>query len=205
MTFADLSKIPYKSLPTEVLLAMRDQLRKELTRRGHGDNLEYLQHEIVGGRMFRRGALLPQEKRFKERFHELDMLVAEDWSSLFPAGSEDRRFYVYAHVDPRKKHIKRSGNGFQLFVKGVPFYIGKGTGQRAWQLNRNEGHGVELRQLKGDGIADSEIVEIIRDGLTEREALELESKLIFFFGTKFEAGRKGILVNLDFPARPSGR
>ena len=38
--------------------------------------------------------------------------------------------------------------------------------------------------------------------LTETEALEMESKLIYFFGTKFELERKGILVNLSFPPRP---
>lgn len=62
---------------------------------------------------------------------------------------------------------------------------------------------MELRQLRELGVADSEIVSIVRDALTEREALEIESKLIYFFGTKFESGRKGILVNLDFPARPA--
>jgi hypothetical protein len=87
-------------------------------------------------------------------------------------------------------------------MRGTPFYIGKGCGDRAWDLNRNEGHGVHLRQLRKRGVADSEIVCIVRDNMTEREALELESKLICFFGTRFEAGRKGILVNLSFPARP---
>lgn len=153
--------------------------------------------------MFRRGAIKPQEKSYRDRFHELDSLIKDDWSVLFPGGCEERRFYVYAHVDPRKKHIKKEIGDFQLFTKGMPFYIGKGTGRRGWQLNRNEGHGVQLRQLKSDGIADSEIVEIIRDNLSESEAFELESKLIYFFGTKFETERKGILVNLDFPARPS--
>lgn len=204
MNFAEIAQLPYRQLPTEVLLLMREQLRKELTRRGHGNNLEDLQQLQVGGRVFRRGAIQPQEKAYKDRFQELDALVAEDWSELFPEGSLDRRFYVYAHVDPRKKHIRKAGE-FQLFMKGIPFYIGKGTGRRGWQLNRNEGHGVQLRKLKEAGIADSEVVEIIRDGLTEREALELESKLIFFFGTKFETDRKGILVNLDFPARPIGK
>lgn len=127
--------------------------------------------------------------------------MAEDWSQLFPPGCEDRRFYVYAHINPRKGSLKKGGE-FKLYMPGLPFYVGKGTGNRAWQLNRNEGHGVELKMLRDQGVADSEIVHIVRNDLTEREALEIESKLIYFFGTKFESGRKGILVNLDFPARP---
>jgi len=204
MSFADLGQIPYKHLPTEVLLAMREQLRKELGRRGltgPEDSPRPGGRGNGGGWLGRQAPRLKEQQGFKQRWPEFDALMAEDWSALFAGGSDERRFYVYAHVNPRGSKVKNGGD-FALCFNGRPFYIGKGTGRRAWELNRNEGHGVELRQLRDAGVADSEIVHIIRDNLTEREALEIESKLIYFFGTKFEPGRKGILVNLDFPARP---
>ncbi len=195
MSFAEISRLPYKHLPTDVLLMMRENLRKELSKRGYGSNVEEFQKAPVGGGMFGRGVKRPDEKSFKERLAQLDAIMAEDWSHLFPVGSDERRFYVYAHINPRKRAVIKGGE-FKLYMPGLPFYIGKGCGQRAWQLARNEGHGVELKQLRDQGVADSEIVHLIRQDLTEQEALEIESKLIFFFGTKFEAGRKGILVNL---------
>jgi len=69
-------------------------------------------------------------------------------------------------------------------------------------LKRNQGHGIELNQLLNRGNTPEQIVCIIKDGLSEAEALEIESKLIYFFGTKFERHRRGILVNLDMPSRP---
>jgi len=200
VSFSEFGKLPCKSLPTEILLLMRDQICKELDRRGHvgvGPDTR----EIGGGLFGRRNKELKEAKGWRFRLRELDALMEQDWSDLFPAGSEDRRFYVYAHVDPKKAPIKKIG-GYQLHMPGTPFYIGKGCGDRAWDLNRNEGHGVQLRHLKRQGVAASEIVCLVRENLTEREALEIESKLIYFFGTKFEAGGKGILVNLSFPARP---
>lgn len=201
MSFAELSQMPHKHLPTEVLLSMRDQLRKELSKRGYGSNLDEFQQSPTGGGRYGRGVKHPDEKSFKDRLMQLDAIMAEDWSQLFPSTGADRRFYVYAHVNPRKRPVRKGGE-FTLYMPGLPFYIGKGCGTRCWQLNRNEGHGVEIKQLRTQGIADSEIVHLIRENLTESEALEIESKLIYFFGTKFESGRKGILVNLDFPRRP---
>lgn len=200
-----ISQIPLKNLPTEVLVSLRENIRKELGKRAlGGENVE--RHKGFSGLYGRGratfGAEAEEAKGFRKRFGSLDALMREDWCHLFPSGCDERRFYVYAHVDPRQPPVKWAGE-FPLQMPGRPFYVGKGAGRRAWELSRNEGHGVELRQLRELGIADSEIVCIVRDGLTEREALEMESKLIYFFGTKFESGRKGILVNLDFPARPT--
>lgn len=207
MSFFDLNQIPLKSFPTEVLVALRENIRKELGRRAHaGEDVERKQSFGLYGRArssnTKFGPEALESKEFKERLWALDALMREDWSHLFPDGDEERRFYVYAHLDPRQRGVKWDGE-FKLNMLGLPFYVGKGAGQRAWNLTRNEGHGVQLRQLRELGISDSEIVCIVRDNLTEREALEIESKLIYFFGTKFESGRKGILVNLDFPARPT--
>jgi hypothetical protein len=97
--------------------------------------------------------------------------------------------------------VKHEG-AFPITLPGVPFYVGKGCGQRAWDLKRNEGHGVELRQLLAKQHTPEQIVHLIRENLTERAALEIESKLVYFFGTKFERTRQGMLVNLDIPKRP---
>ncbi len=85
-------------------------------------------------------------------------------------------FYVYALKDPREKPSK-------------PFYIGKGTGNRAWehQLNLDDSE-------KGALIAD--IIEsgnkvihtIISDNLTEQQALKIEAELISAFGIRSQGG-----------------
>lgn len=69
---------------------------------------------------------------------------------------EDRNYYIYAHY--------RLDNF-------TPFYIGKGKGDRAYVPKRNEHH---------DRIADKYgyVVVIIKYGLTEEEAFELERDII---------------------------
>lgn len=128
-------------------------------------------------------------------------LVAQDWSNLFQNKDFERRYYVYAHIDPTNKFIvmpKEFGG-----MHNIPFYVGKGTGNRAYDLNRNQGHGVKLSELKKRGITHDKIVKIIKRDLTEAEALELEAKLIYFYGTIYEKNRNGVLVNLDIPPMPN--
>lgn len=130
----------------------------------------------------------------------LQTLLAEDWTHLF-RGSKERKFYVYAHVIPSSKLLRYECD-MKIEFRGVPFYIGKGTGARAYDLKRNQGHGATLAELSSMGKLPDEIVTIIADCLNESEALALESKLIYFFGTKYEKDRDGILVNLDIPNTP---
>ena len=70
--------------------------------------------------------------------------------------NEDREFYVYEHI---------------RLDKMEPFYIGKGKGERAYDLYRNDHH---------DAITDEygHAVVIIADNLTEEEAFELERDTI---------------------------
>lgn len=104
-------------------------------------------------------------------------------------------YYVYAHCENKKIAINKDGVTSWLATHGldlIPFYIGKGCGNRAYDLNRNETHRKIKQRLKE---FNSEIqVRIIKDNLTELEALCLESKLIDIFGI---LGKGGKLVNLD--------
>lgn len=65
---------------------------------------------------------------------------------------------------------------------GTPFYIGKGTGRRAWVKHRNWDPPPEERIL------------ILKKNLTEEEAYRHEKYIIFVLGRKFEGG---ILQNLS--------
>jgi hypothetical protein len=139
----------------------------------------------------------------------LPALMAQDWSGVYPDSGGDRRFYVYAHVDPREPCLmlpKEHGGNWG----GQPFYIGKGCDDRAYDLKRNEGHGRRLRILRGLGYEAQDVVKIVYRDLTESEAMCIESKLIYFFGSSFDShGRSDVacLLNIAVPQTPefSGR
>ena len=73
--------------------------------------------------------------------------------------NEDRRFYVYVHI--------RLDNN-------TVFYVGKGTGNRAYNLDRGEFHNNVCKKYDCR-------VEIIKDNLTESQAFRLESKMIKYY------------------------
>lgn len=85
-----------------------------------------------------------------------------------------RDYYVYLHKDP---------------INGVPFYVGKGRGDRAYSKARRhpEWH-AKVGSLKGDYV-----VEIVTNALLEREAFHEEAELIRKYG-KVSDGT-GTLVN----------
>ena len=67
-------------------------------------------------------------------------------------------FYVYVHRD-------RTGS---------VFYVGKGSGRRAWSENR---HGIWEKYVR-ERLGGDYTVEIVEDGLSENEALSLEARLM---------------------------
>ena len=79
----------------------------------------------------------------------------------------DCRFYVYAYL--RKD--------------GTPYYIGKGTGRRAWRHNKTD---------RIQAPADHSQVLLLKDGLTSQEACDAEVLFIDQYGRKKDGG---ILVN----------
>ena len=80
-------------------------------------------------------------------------------------------YYVYALKDPRTNPAKI-------------FYIGKGTGTRAWDrlLNIDETRkGALIREITNEGA--SVLVTRLVEDLNENQALKIESELIASFGT----------------------
>lgn len=205
--------------PTKFLRNLLPQLKEELKRRGvresakkrlgfinnitinQYDDGDKLNKEIsrFNRQSFR--SVPYMEEKIQHRLKYVKDLSLQDWSSLFLSyENESKDFYVYAHVDPQARVIvvnKPLGN-----LGGTPFYIGKGKGNRAWDLKRNQGHGKAIKKVLDAGFPKESIVKIIKDGISEREAMELESKLIYFFSTLYENPKGGCLYNLDLSKRP---
>jgi hypothetical protein len=83
-------------------------------------------------------------------------------------------YYVYSLKDPSS---------------GKPFYIGKGTGIRAWEHVLNSDTTAKGRRITQIREAGAEVlVSVLADGLTELQALKLEAELIGAFGTQATGG-----------------
>jgi len=112
--------------------------------------------------------------------------------------SEDRKYYVYCHLNPEKPVIvKGRPNALVAFsatlgMNYLPFYVGKGSGDRYSNVTRNETHKKVVQYLKQR--EKEPIIHIIKDNLIEKEALSLESKLIDIYGLDIYGG---YLTNLD--------
>ena len=85
-------------------------------------------------------------------------------------------FYVYALKDPREKPAKA-------------FYIGKGTGNRAWEhqskIDESE-KGAVIQAIHNESLRV--IHTVIADNLTEQQALKIEAELISAFGIRTYGG-----------------
>ena len=97
-------------------------------------------------------------------------------------------YYVYALKDPRSS-------------PAMPFYIGKGTGSRAYDHlvtpDRTLMKYARIQEIESDGKVP--LVTILVDDVSEAQALQLEAELIAAFGT--ETDRWGIA---DKQCRPFG-
>ncbi|QGT52238.1 homing endonuclease [Vibrio phage MZH0603] len=150
-------------------------------------------------------------KRMSNHSVLIDFLE-EDWSYLFDgAYDEAEDYYVYYHTDCRKPNMRfRKGDKSVTFT-GRPFYIGKGKGQRYKSKNRSRSHLSIINNITSTGMDDDSIYHIYQSGLNEKQALELEAKLITFFGCSSELCRNrahfhgmkgGLLINNDPAKRP---
>ena len=193
MNLHELNEIDLKSLPEKALVAIREAVKEELKSRGKLKAFrDYKMHSLAKNRH--------HAVRSPDRIKYLPDLIAADWTDLYPhyLMSQERKFYVYAHVDISAGIVDLG----EFVLKGLPFYIGKGAGNRAFDLKRNEGHGAELRSMRAQGRMAEEIVQILKSEMTEQEALCYEAKLIHFFGTRFDGVKNGLLVNLTKPVTP---
>lgn len=94
-------------------------------------------------------------------------------------------YYVYALKDPRGSPAK-------------PFYIGKGTGTRAYDhlIKPDDSRkGDRIREIAKAGY--QVIVTQLADGLSELQAMKIEAELISAFGTE---GTGGFLTNSVIPS-----
>ena len=146
--------------------------------------------------------LVSTEKKHKKShqsvFESCVQMYGTDITNLYDGFelSDERKFYVYAHCDPFYR-LKADTNGKIAFastlgIEYLPFYVGKGEGDRAYDINRNEGHRKRRQFIEKSEKAIQ--IKILKDNLTEREALMLESKLIDIFGL---VSFGGWLLNLD--------
>lgn len=144
------------------------------------------------------GIYISKAAHTKIVFDECSNIINTDISKLYANLELDESpvYYVYAHCDPTKKiALKKEGRSTFAATLGMsnrPFYIGKGAGNRAYDLNRNESHRKVRQKIK---TFNQDIdVKILRHSLSEKAALMLEAKLIDIFGTLAQGGS---LVNLD--------
>lgn len=106
----------------------------------------------------------------------------------------EQQFYIYAYLDPTK-NVKLSLNNFSLLYE--PYYIGKGKGNR--YLIHFKKYGAVGAVKKTKSLMNKNIKPIViklYENLTEKNAFEIEEKLIRNIGRKDIA--TGPLLNMSF-------
>jgi hypothetical protein len=171
------------------------------------EGIDRVLHQLKSriGELHARDGKSKRARKF-EQLQACQQILETDISSVYaelPLDSE-RKYYVYAHLDPSRK-IAVGVHSVTTFAATLgltffPFYIGKGIGDRCFDLNRSETHRKIVQRIKARG-QDVEVVKL-REGLTESEALQFEAKLIDIFGL---IPYKGRLANLDEGMKPQER
>lgn len=138
-----------------------------------------------------------QKDKFEACYSILETNISHLYSDISSSLDSNNIYYVYAHLDTtnvinNKKSAKLMFCA-ALGLEYIPFYIGKGVGDRHLDLNRNDTHRKVRSKCKAAG-KDIES-KIIFNNLTEQEAFEIESKLIDILGSI--TYKNGLLVNLD--------
>ncbi len=99
-------------------------------------------------------------------------------------------FYIYALKDPRTS-------------PALPFYVGKGTGSRAYDHLVTPDATPKYARIKEIFSSGSKpMVDILVEDLTEAQALRLEAELIAAFGT---VACGGVLLNSVLPSGLGGK
>lgn len=91
--------------------------------------------------------------------------------------TEHFRFYIYAYLRSKDSDTAKAG---------TPYYIGKGTGKRAWKDHRTQNGGIHLPK-------DKLKIVILEANLSEVGALALERRYIKWYGRKNI--KTGLLLN----------
>ena len=186
-----------QKMSTDELKELRKIISKEIGDRCNTITIPDDNCQPIKGSEFYYTAI-PDNNHFSQNTMYLPKLLNQDWSFLFKNENYDdeKKYYVYAHIDPTLPNVKIKK--FNIILPGAPFYIGKGAGERAFDLNRNAGHGKKIKYIVNLGYSKAIIPHIIKSELSEADAFELESKFIYFFGTIYNQWRKnGVLYNLE--------
>jgi hypothetical protein len=148
--------------------------------------------QMCSQRMAELGKVSPKvqkKRRVRETIDEyleaVERILRSNISSLYSESilSEERRFYVYCHYDEDDWATTPIDK-----IPKLPFYIGKGTNGRMDCMDRGLNYSNRLSTVKNLSKVK------IADGLTEKESLILEAKLIDIFGL---TTKRGCLVNLS--------
>jgi hypothetical protein len=109
-------------------------------------------------------------------------------------------YYLYFHCDPRKRlniktNLKHLLLSTMFNMKYEPFYVGKGIGNRAYDLCRNDSHRKRRTNIRNHN--EEIVVHIAKKGMGENQALYLEGVMMDILGLISHSSKTGMLVNLD--------
>lgn len=96
---------------------------------------------------------------------------------------EEKRFYVYIYLDPRKKGLFKYGD---YEFECEPFYVGKGYGKRSLehlresQLKHKTHKNNKIKKIRSEGCEP--IIVKVSENLFESDAFDSEIKLIKLIG-----------------------